>query len=143
MPVHVISFLILMPTFDDARRQDGHVRLYLVMTAQRLCCRYPTDVFLMSFLPRKYPCVFAPPKGIEKQRELRSKGLMQALPEDWPLVKSCTCPSLPPIFMLCSFPSKTSQMENAFPSVQFTGDMSRPATDISSFIQGCEGERNG
>lgn len=56
-----------MPSFDGARRQDWHVKLYLTINAQHLCCSYPTDVFLMSFLPRKYPCSFAPPKGIEKQ----------------------------------------------------------------------------
>lgn len=60
-----------MPAFVVARRQDGHGSLRLAITAQHVCCSYPTDVFLMYSLPRKYPCSFAPPKGIEKQKGWR------------------------------------------------------------------------
>lgn len=73
---------MLMPVFVDARRHGGHVRLCLVITAQRLGCGCPTDVFLMSFLPGKYLCIFAPLKGTKKKRESRSKGLTWASPEE-------------------------------------------------------------
>lgn len=126
-----------MPAFVVARRQDGHGSLRLAITAQHVCCSYPTDVFLM-FPAQKIPVQLCSSEG-----NWEAEGLTRASPEDLSLWKSCTCPSPPPILMLCSFPSKASQVENAFPSVQFTGDGSRPAADISSFAQGCKGERNG